>query len=401
MRNQIIKSITETSKRRRFYLQIIIFSAIFIALLLFVFGIYYIQMGFSVNNAMSLGINNPYLIIGGLSEIFAIVIVLFSLSKGKKLSEIHSSDELKLKYSTELIEDLNPQAKEFANLMLLNKVLESNIEPEDYLNLLESDKTAPDSLLKELLDSEEKTTLRIYFTKGVHLNDLQKLLVGFSLAYQGFYFLYYPSKIPFRLNDDDDRERYYDYIKYRRRYFDYPPFFLFHYPIYGNWISKDDSLYISKISISSPGFWEFLGKIMPLRQLREYLNERHERQKDRQYKNKLEEEKIRSDNERQRRMVEMEMEEREYELFRKKNIGTIQDELEKNKVIKERIEILKNMGFSDEEIKEMITIPLSEGMSIMDFFKLNGTLDSKTARLKGEKPDDSPPQLTEGKKEDK
>ena len=52
----------------------------------------------------------------------------------------------------------------------------------------------------------------------------------------------------------------------------------------------DDELGLDLVSvvIESPGFWEFIGALNPLEQLRGYLVERHERMKDREYRNDAE-----------------------------------------------------------------------------------------------------------------
>jgi len=57
-----------------------------------------------------------------------------------------------------------------------------------------------------------------------------------------------------------------------------------------DFIVPTDRLTISKINIQSPGYWEFLGSLNPLQQIREYFNDRHERQKDSLYRNRQEEE---------------------------------------------------------------------------------------------------------------
>src|SRR4051794_35010663 len=61
-------------------------------------------------------------------------------------------------------------------------------------------------------------------------------------------------------------------------------------------------LRVARVVMRSPGFWEFLGALNPLQQLREYLNDRHERSKDRGYRN---------DNERERLAVELKLKEAE------------------------------------------------------------------------------------------
>ena len=83
--------------------------------------------------------------------------------------------------------------------------------------------------------------------------------------------------------------------KNRRRFY----FYEFGYPLTPNFkldnssdfILPENKLTITKINIQSPGFWEVLGSLNPLQQLREYLNDRHERRKDRQWREQTEKEK--------------------------------------------------------------------------------------------------------------
>lgn len=49
-------------------------------------------------------------------------------------------------------------------------------------------------------------------------------------------------------------------------------------------MAPDDRLELRRISIESPGFWEFFGALNPLQQIREYLKDRHERRKDVDYR---------------------------------------------------------------------------------------------------------------------
>jgi hypothetical protein len=49
-----------------------------------------------------------------------------------------------------------------------------------------------------------------------------------------------------------------------------------------------DALVLASVQLESPGFWEFLGALNPLQQIREYLNDRHERKKDKAYRNAAE-----------------------------------------------------------------------------------------------------------------
>lgn len=72
-------------------------------------------------------------------------------------------------------------------------------------------------------------------------------------------------------------------------------------------VLPSDQLVVSAVSLSSPGFWEFLGAINPLEIIRKYLQDRHERKKDAAYRN---------DQERRAKEVEILM--RETELIGKR-----------------------------------------------------------------------------------
>lgn len=62
-------------------------------------------------------------------------------------------------------------------------------------------------------------------------------------------------------------------------------------------IPINDRVVFTSANISSPGFWEFLAKLNPLEIIRLFLNDRHERRKDRQYREGMEEENLYLQNE--------------------------------------------------------------------------------------------------------
>jgi hypothetical protein len=62
-------------------------------------------------------------------------------------------------------------------------------------------------------------------------------------------------------------------------------------------IEPEYRLEIRRVLIQSPGFWEFVGGLNPLQQLREFLNDRHERRKDQEYREQSEKDRLRLDNE--------------------------------------------------------------------------------------------------------
>lgn len=97
-------------------------------------------------------------------------------------------------------------------------------------------------------------------------------------------------------------------------------------------IYPKDQLEISRITIQSPGWVELIGSLNPLQQLREYLKDRHERQKDRVW---------RSDAERHRAQLELE-------------ILRLQAERERTGAIADFYELLERMEVSAEERQRIL-----------------------------------------------
>jgi hypothetical protein len=103
-------------------------------------------------------------------------------------------------------------------------------------------------------------------------------------------------------------------------------------------ILPEYKLEVKRIQIESPGFWEFLGALNPLQQIREYLNDRHKRRQDREYREQAERERLLLENELIRRQI--------WE--------------KENSVFRERISVLREIGFSDDEIRRLIWVYVSQ-----------------------------------------
>ena len=84
--------------------------------------------------------------------------------------------------------------------------------------------------------------------------------------------------------------------------------------------------------IESPGFWEFLGALNPLQQIREYLNGRHKRRQDREYRETAEQERLRLEN----ALIQRQVCEKE------------------NAVLRDRINLAKELGYSDHELRQLL-----------------------------------------------
>lgn len=76
----------------------------------------------------------------------------------------------------------------------------------------------------------------------------------------------------------------------------------------------------------SPGFWEVLGNLNPLKVICDYLQQRHERRKDDEYRNRAEEQRL-----------------------------ALENAILQNEVVQKRVTILREIGVPDEEIRAILT----------------------------------------------
>lgn len=91
-------------------------------------------------------------------------------------------------------------------------------------------------------------------------------------------------------------------------------------------------LTLERVRIESPGFWEFFASLNPLQQIREYLNDRHKRRQDREYREPLEKERLELENEQ------------------------IRQQIEGSKIanLREKLELLREIGYDDNKIRNLI-----------------------------------------------
>jgi hypothetical protein len=97
-------------------------------------------------------------------------------------------------------------------------------------------------------------------------------------------------------------------------------------------VLPEHRLFIRSVRIESPGFWEVVASLNPLQQLREYLNDRHKRRQDKEYREAAERDRLILENE----LIQRHVWEKE------------------NSVLGERIKLLKDMGLSDQEIRQLV-----------------------------------------------
>ena len=111
-------------------------------------------------------------------------------------------------------------------------------------------------------------------------------------------------------------------------------------------VPKSQQLVLAAVSLQSPGFWDFIGNLNPLEVLRQYLNDRHERRKDRQYRESAEKRRLRLEN------LKLE-----------------------NQVIKERIEIARNLGANDRDLEPLLNQLVYRPLTGLDRHQDLGTID--------------------------
>jgi len=99
--------------------------------------------------------------------------------------------------------------------------------------------------------------------------------------------------------------------------------------------SNTEPLVLERVKLTSPGYWDFIGKLNPLEVLRQYLNDRHERRKDKNYKEDAEARKL-----------------------------ALQNLIRENEAISGRIKICREMGATDADLaptlKALVAQPLSK-----------------------------------------
>jgi hypothetical protein len=104
---------------------------------------------------------------------------------------------------------------------------------------------------------------------------------------------------------------------------------------------------LSAVSLTSPGFWDFVGTLNPLEVLRHYLNDRHERRKDRSYRESAE----------QRRLA-------------LENLSL------QNKVIAERIRIAKELGATDRDLAPLLNELINKPLTALDRHQDKGIIEN-------------------------
>mgnify|MGYP001130293063 CR=1 FL=1 len=110
-------------------------------------------------------------------------------------------------------------------------------------------------------------------------------------------------------------------------------------------IPEDQKLILDGVVLQSPGFWDFVGNMNPLQMLLTYLNERHERQKDLDYRNSAE----------------------EWKLY-------LENKALENKIVAGRAEILQDLGATENEISVLRSQLLGQPLQSLSAFQDRGLI---------------------------
>jgi hypothetical protein len=114
-------------------------------------------------------------------------------------------------------------------------------------------------------------------------------------------------------------------------------------------VLPDEQLQLSRITFSSPGFWEAIGALNPLETLRQFVNDRHERRKDRQYRESLE----------ARRLF-------------------LETEQLRVDVVKSQVELLRDLGIPDDRIRAAVVRHVSEPLKALEKHQDSGLIETAT-----------------------
>ena len=225
--------------------------------------------------------------------------------------------------------------------------------------------------------AEENRTIRIKAERLGTVKEVRQMLKDFDNAYNSIYAFNF---LVDSLQSDRERQRryqkdeFYDLRKYWKEFFrhkDFPYDPMFFEIFWDRHLRKFDEtkinllelqskldiskivlpselLVINKVNIQSPGFWEFLGSLNPLQQIREYLKDRHERKKDKNYRSRQEEE-----------------------------LGELSIIEKKNNIVNQRIGILKELGYSEAEIRQLVSSMIIEPLNKLGNHQDKGLIEGE------------------------
>jgi hypothetical protein len=112
-------------------------------------------------------------------------------------------------------------------------------------------------------------------------------------------------------------------------------------------VPRSEQLVLTAVDLRSPGFWEFLGTLNPLEVISKWLNDQHERRKDRDYRETAE-----------KRRLEIENFQRE------------------TQAIAERVQLAKELGAADNDLAPLLNELVYKPLSALDRRQYEGVIQN-------------------------
>jgi hypothetical protein len=112
-------------------------------------------------------------------------------------------------------------------------------------------------------------------------------------------------------------------------------------------VLPQDRLLLTAVSIQSPGFWAFLGALVPLETIRKWVADRHERGKDAAYRTRQEEQR-----------------------------GALEIEKLRVEVAQRKVDLLKSAGIPEEQIRKVLTAHLYEPLEALNRHQDAGLIEA-------------------------
>lgn len=183
--------------------------------------------------------------------------------------------------------------------------------------------------------AEERGTLVIVAKRGGSIAEITSFLSDLEDAYIALY-TFHRLWLPERLLDRLPSRLWLE-LGYPHAVFGHTGYT----PLTVDLVPPDARITLERVKIASPGTWEFVASLNPLQQIREYLNDRHQRRQDRAYREQSERTRLELENE----MIRQQIEEKEISFLR------------------DRIAILRDVGYDDNDIRRIVWMSVGNPLS--------------------------------------
>ena len=229
-----------------------------------------------------------------------------------------------------------------------------------------------------------KGVLQVYVSRGGLVDEALSFLTDIQDAYENLYAL--------NLKIAEAKQKYSERNEFSWRYNSRrkPPA-LNPTRKFSELLLPDEKLVIHKVNIASPGIWEFLGTLNPLQQLREYAKDRHERRKDKEWREGEEQRQMSLENQRREQEVkraELENIRLETSALEESQKADLENRRLETSIIQEQINLLHSIGYSDEQIRKLLNAHYYKPLSRLDAHANSGLLESMEVKALPDKPSD-------------